>query len=88
MAFEPETVDQLRAGLERQLCSTSACGRAVALFHAKYKDVQIPASVGCVTANGIPTFCGITTNAGKARFQGVEVEGNARLFGRSRRRHA
>ena len=29
----------------------------------------------------MPTFCGITTNAGKARIQGVEFEGNARVFG-------
>jgi iron complex outermembrane receptor protein len=29
--------------------------------------------------NGQPTFIGITTNAGKARFQGVEFEGNAVL---------
>jgi len=38
--------------------------------------VQIPGSAGGVTAGGIPTFVGITTNAGKARFQGVEVEAN------------
>jgi len=55
----------------------------VALFRANYKDVQVPGSAGCtvvVTIAGVPTpistFCGITTNAGKARFQGVEVETN------------
>ena len=52
----------------------------MALFHAKYKDMQIPASVGCIV-NGIPNFCGLTSNAGEARIQGVEFEGNARLFG-------
>jgi iron complex outermembrane receptor protein len=37
--------------------------------------VQVPGSAGCVVG-GISTFCGITTNAGKARFRGVEVETN------------
>ena len=42
--------------------------------------MQIPGSVGCVVG-GISTFCGVTTNAGKARIQGVEFEGNARVVG-------
>jgi len=40
--------------------------------------VQIPGSVGC-TINGTPSFCGITTNAAKARINGVEIEANARF---------
>jgi iron complex outermembrane receptor protein len=28
---------------------------------------------------GVPSFCGVTTNAGKARFRGFELETNARL---------
>src|SRR3546814_11452536 len=43
-----------------------------------YKDVQIPSSVGC-TVGGVQTFCGITTNAAKARLQGFEAEANAVL---------
>src|SRR3546814_14455717 len=43
-----------------------------------YKDVQIPGSVGC-TVGGVQTFCGITTNAAKARLQGFEAEANAVL---------
>ena len=41
--------------------------------------MQIPASVPYVS--GFNSFCGLTSNAGKARIQGVEFEGNARLFG-------
>ena len=48
-------------------------------------DVQVPGSIGTVV-NGQQTFIGITTNAGKARFQGVEFEGNA--IARPRLRHA
>jgi iron complex outermembrane receptor protein len=51
---------------------------ALALFHADYRDVQVPGSVG-TTINGQQTFIGVTTNAAKARFQGVEFEGNARV---------
>lgn len=32
-----------------------------------------------MTASGLPTFIGITTNAGKARFRGVELETNWRM---------
>jgi iron complex outermembrane receptor protein len=52
----------------------------LALFKADYTDMQIPASVGCVIG-GVPNFCGLTSNAGKARIRGVEFEGTARLFG-------
>ncbi len=74
MAFDPETVDSYELGwkgavLDRRLRF------ATALFQADYKDVQVPGSAGCVVG-GISTFCGITTNAGKARFRGVEVESN------------
>ena len=51
---------------------------AVAAFRANYSDVQIPGSSAC-TLGGLPSFCGIVTNAGKAQFQGVEFEGSARL---------
>src|SRR3546814_5141142 len=43
-----------------------------------YKDVQIPGSVGCLVG-GVQSFCGITTNAAKARLQGFEAEANAVL---------
>ncbi len=77
MAFDPETVDSYEigwkgAGLGRRL------RWAVAAFQADYEDVQVPGSAGCVVG-GVQTFCGITTNAGKARFRGIEVETNALL---------
>ena len=74
MAFDPEKVDSYELGwkgsvLDRRLQF------AAALFQADYKDVQVPGSAGCVI-NGQPNFCGVTTNAGKARFRGVELESN------------
>ena len=65
-------------------CSTGASTLRLAGFHADYNDVQVPGSVGAVI-NGMPTFVGVTTNAGKARFQGIEFEGNA--IARPRLRH-
>jgi iron complex outermembrane receptor protein len=74
MSFDPETVDSYELGwkgaaFDRRLHF------AAALFQANYKDVQIPGSEGAVV-NGIPTFVGVTTNAGKARFRGAELETN------------
>jgi iron complex outermembrane receptor protein len=81
MAFDPETVDSYELGWKG-----SAINRrlrwALAVFQANYKDVQVPGSSGCTTlVAGVPvtSFCGITTNAGKARFRGVELETNAVL---------
>lgn len=51
---------------------------AIAGFYADYTDVQIPGSVAC-TVGGLPSFCGIVSNAGKATFKGLEFEGRARL---------
>jgi len=81
MAFDPESVDSYELGWKG-----SALGRrlnwALATFLADYKDVQVPGSAGCTTlVAGVPvtSFCGITTNAGKARFKGVELETTAIL---------
>lgn len=77
MAFDPEKVDSYELGWKG-----STFGRrlrwAAALFQANYKDVQVPGSSGCVV-NGVSTFCGVTTNAGKARFRGFELETTAAL---------
>jgi iron complex outermembrane receptor protein len=77
MAFDPEKVDSYEIGWKASLLDRRL-QFATAIFDAEYKDVQVPGSAGCIV-NGIATFCGITTNAGKARFRGVEVETNARL---------
>ena len=77
MAFDPEKVDSYEAGWKAALFN-HRLQFAAAVFDAEYKDVQVPGSAGGVTAGGVPTFVGITTNAGKARFRGVELETNWR----------
>lgn len=77
LSFDPETVDSYEIGYKGNLFD-GGLYLALAAFRMDYKDVQIPGSAGC-TVNGLPNFCGIITNAGKARFQGVEAEANARL---------
>ncbi|HET7604592.1 MAG TPA: TonB-dependent receptor [Sphingomicrobium sp.] len=77
MAFDPEKVDSYELGWKASLLDRRL-QFALAVFDAEYKDVQVPGSSGAII-NGAPTFVGITTNAGKARFRGVEVETNARL---------
>ncbi|MBN8830419.1 MAG: TonB-dependent receptor, partial [Sphingomonadales bacterium] len=77
LSFRPETVDSYEVGYKGNLFD-GALYLALAAFRMDYKDVQIPGSAGC-TVGGIPTFCGIITNAGKARYQGIEAEGNLRI---------
>ncbi len=79
MAFDPEKVTSYELGWKGSLLDKRIFA-GVSLFNANYRDVQIPTSVGCVIG-GLPNFCGLTSNAGKARIRGVEFEGNARLFG-------
>jgi len=77
MAFDPEKVDSYELGWKASLFNRRL-QFAAAVFDAEYKDVQVPGSAGGVTTGGVPTFVGITTNAGKARFRGVELEANLR----------
>jgi iron complex outermembrane receptor protein len=79
MAFDPETVTSYELGWKGSFLDKRIY-TSLAIFHAKYDDMQIPGSVGCIVG-GISTFCGVTTNAGKSRIQGVEFEGNARVIG-------
>ncbi|RME68127.1 MAG: TonB-dependent receptor [Alphaproteobacteria bacterium] len=78
MSFEPEKIVTYEGGLK----STWGAGRArtaLAVFYSDYKNVQIPGSIG-VDSDGdgvADDFSGVTTNAGKARFVGVEFEGTA-----------
>jgi iron complex outermembrane receptor protein len=76
--FEPEQVTSYEIGYKTSMFDRRL-RLAIAGFYADYKDVQVPGSVGAVI-NGIPTFVGVTTNAGKASFKGVEVEALATLF--------
>ena len=77
MSFEPETVDSYELGYRASMFDRRL-RFSLAGFHADYEDVQIPGSVG-TTLNGQQTFIGVTTNAARARFQGVEFEGTAVL---------
>ena len=76
IGFAPETVNSYELGYKGS--PFDGLDLALALFRANYQDVQIPGSVPCVVG-GVPSFCGVTANAGKARFQGVELEGNWRV---------
>jgi len=76
LSFGAETVDSYEVGYKARLLDR--VNVSLAAFRADYSDVQIPGSSGC-TVNGVQTFCGVVTNAGKARFQGFEFEGNTRL---------
>ena len=81
MTFKPEKVNSYEAGWKASVLD-HRLQFASAIFDAEYKDVQVPGSAGCtVLVRGVPTpsFCGITTNAGGARFRGVEWESNLRL---------
>ncbi len=75
--FDPEKVDSYEVGYKASLFDRRL-RLALAGFYADYKDVQVPGSVGAVI-NGVPTFVGVTTNAGKAEFKGIEAEAVATL---------
>ena len=77
LGFKPETVDSYEVGYKGSLLDHRV-NVAIAAFRADYTDVQIPGSSGCVVA-GIATFCGVVTNAGKAKFQGLELEMTEKL---------
>jgi iron complex outermembrane receptor protein len=78
LAFKPETVNSYEVGAKGSLFDRRLY-LAAALFRMDYTDVQIPGSVAC-TSGGLPSFCGNVSNAGKARMQGAELEGRAKLF--------
>ncbi|MGB5078288.1 MAG: TonB-dependent receptor, partial [Sphingorhabdus sp.] len=71
--FDPETVDSYELGWKGNL---GGARFALTGFYGDYKNVQIPGSVG-VDANGdgiFESFAGVTTNAAKANFKGIELE--------------
>ncbi len=77
LSFRPEQVDSYEVGYKGNL---GVVNIAAAAFYADYTDVQIPGSVAC-TVNGLPNFCGIVSNAGKATFKGLELEASTRFSG-------
>jgi iron complex outermembrane receptor protein len=77
LLFRPELVKSYELGWKGAALDR-ALTWAIDGFHSDYSDVQVPGSVGCIIG-GVQSFCGITTNAAKARIYGVEAEVNARL---------
>ncbi|MFN3819201.1 TonB-dependent receptor [Blastomonas sp.] len=78
LSFEPETVDSYELGWKGSFAN-NAINLAVTGFYADYTNVQVPGSAGFDSnGDGVnDTFIGVTTNAGKAEFKGIEFEGNA-----------
>ena len=78
--FEPEIITTTELGLKSQFNGGRILTNA-ALFHSDYKDVQVPGSVAIDTnGDGIDdSFAGVTTNAGKARIKGLELEATAKI---------
>jgi iron complex outermembrane receptor protein len=76
--FDPETVDSYELGWKGSFDDARV---AITGFYGDYKNVQIPGSVG-VDANGdgiFESFAGVTTNAAKATFKGIEFEAFSRF---------
>lgn len=78
LSFKPESVDSYEVGYKADLFGRRLYVAAAA-FYMDYTDVQIPGSVAC-NAGGISTFCGVVSNAGKARMKGFELEARAKLI--------
>ena len=79
LSFRPEKVNSYEVGVKTRLFDRKLSIN-LAGFRMDYTDVQIPGSVACTVA-GLPSFCGVVSNAGKARMQGVEAEGRLKLGG-------
>ena len=71
--FKPETLTNYEIGLKTDLFDRRLRVN-VSGFINDYKDIQLPIS-DCSNFGGGP--CGVVTNAGDARFKGVEFELNA-----------
>ncbi|MES2096403.1 MAG: TonB-dependent receptor [Pseudomonadota bacterium] len=77
LLFKPESVKSYEIGWKGSAFDRRLTW-ALDGFYSDYTDVQIPGSVGCIIG-GVQSFCGITTNAAKAKIKGVELETTAVL---------
>ena len=77
LSFAPEQVNSYEIGYKASLFDRRL-QLSIAAFHSDYTNVQIPGSVACVVG-GLPSFCGVVANAGKARMNGFEAEASAKL---------
>ncbi|MDO8652670.1 MAG: TonB-dependent receptor [Undibacterium sp.] len=78
--FLPETISTFELGLKSQF-NQGRILTNIAVFSSDYKDVQIPSSIP-IDTNGDgkdDSFAGATTNAGKAKIKGIELEASARV---------
>ena len=78
--YAPETIETYELGLKSAFNGGRITTNA-ALFYSDYQDVQIPGSVA-IDTNGDgrdDSFAGVTTNAGKAKIKGAELEAIANL---------
>ncbi|WP_312549478.1 TonB-dependent receptor [Massilia sp.] len=78
--YEPETIETYELGLKSAFDGGRITTNA-AVFYSDYQDVQIPGSVA-IDTNGDgrdDSFAGVTTNAGKAKIKGLELEAIANL---------
>ena len=83
MKFEPEEVDTWEVGAKSSFFDGNLSTN-LAAFYSDYTNIQVPGSVGVDNdGDGIAdTFAGVTTNAGAATVQGIELEANA-ILGRN-----
>ena len=72
LPYDDEQVDSLELGSKMAFLDQRAFLN-FALFHNKYKDIQLSVFTSCTVA-GVTTFCGDFTNAGKGTVMGAEVE--------------
>ncbi|MEX5744270.1 TonB-dependent receptor [Massilia sp. X63] len=78
--YEPEIIETYELGLKSAFNGGRITTNA-AVFYSDYQDVQIPGSVA-IDTNGDgkdDSFAGVTTNAGKAKIKGAELEAIANL---------
>jgi iron complex outermembrane receptor protein len=71
--FDDEKLDSLELGAKMVL-DEGRLELNTAVFHNKYKNVQLSVFTSYIDASGKPNFFGDFTNAGKATVQGAEVE--------------
>lgn len=78
--YEPEIIETYELGLKSAFNGGRITTNA-AVFYSDYQDVQIPGSVAIDTDGDgkDDSFAGVTTNAGKAKIKGVELEAIANL---------
>lgn len=78
--FLPEIISTFELGLKSQF-NQGRILTNVAIFNSDYKDVQVPGSVAIDTDGDgkDDSFAGVTTNAGKARINGIELEATAKV---------